>query len=519
MKFLIVQAYWYFDTLTGEFRYRIKNPGEVLADHPDYHVVNIHVFHPLFAEVALNADLLILHFMPDAEIDHVISLRKRMGKPTLFEIPDNFLSLGPWVPPEDAHRSPYIRQQLLYYATRAEGLQFSSAGVSQTFGFLNSQSMVFENQADHFDPKKEDGPLVIGWGGSKGHEEDLARIAPVIIDFCNRHADVIFSYMGYPPIFERHFQGKLPRAQARMRAAGPIEDYFQFLSSLHIGLAPLSNTDFNRCRSDIKFVEYAAHAVVPVLSDAPPYRVHGRHGDNALLFETNEELTAILEDLVADPDKRNELARKTYRFASNRRAAVNHVGRRHTFYQRFLRHDPFAADYPDLPDCSGLIAYLRIAVDHYTDSRYEQCMENLDKVLGIHANYGLAHIWRLKCLLETEHYREALETYGNYTPPAIYSDLYYEAMAVAARELKLDGWTKIVVRIDDPVLRLELDPSTIADPLTRLRTILEHNPYHYKSLISLANLTASREERGELLDRLCFMDPDSEMFARMRTEN
>jgi len=520
MQYLVVQAYWYFDTMTGEFRYRIKSPGEALADHPKYEVINVHIFHPLFAELAHAADLLILHLLPDNEIEHVIQLRKRMGKPTLFEIADNFLSLGSWVSTDDAHRNPTIRQKLLYHASTCDGLQFSSEELKKTFSFLNPTHIVFENQADHFArEERQRRPLVIGWGGSKGHEQDLARIAPVILDFCSRHEDVVFSYMGYLPIFETHFS-LLPESQRRVREAGPIEDYFTFLSTLHVGLAPLSDSEFNRCRSDIKFVEYAAHGVLPILSDAPAYRVHGKNLDNALFFRNNQELMDLLEDLYINPDKLEKMADQASQFASTRRSMVNHIGRRHHFYRRFLKHDAFITEQPELPDCAGLMAHLRVASDHFTSSRLDEALENLDKVLAMHPNYGLAHIMRINTLIELKRPEQVLEEYGNYQPQAIYNDLFYVGMTRAAQMLHLAGWRKVALRIVDPVLRLEMDPEIEPDTETRLRTILKHNPHHYKSLLNLVRVLSrsygNRLECLGLMDRACFLEPESQALRNLR---
>ena len=54
-------------------------------------------------------------------------------------------------------------------------------------------------------------------------------------------------------------------------SGGDLSSYLTFLSTLTIGVAPLRDTEFNRCRSDVKFLEYASQGVVSVLADLPPY--------------------------------------------------------------------------------------------------------------------------------------------------------------------------------------------------------------------------------------------------------
>ena len=519
MKYLVVQAYWYFDQITGEYRYRIGDPGDALGSHPDFNVVNIHVFHPLFPQLAMTSDLLVLHLMPDEEMFQIIQLRKKMGKPTVFEIADNFLSLGPWVPNNDAYRNPLIRQNFLYFASICDGLQFSTHEVALKFGFLNPVHTVLENQIGSFSKSlPPDRPFVFGWGGSKGHEADLAEIAPVILDFCKRHKDAVFSYMGYTPIFTKYFSS-IPAAQCRCIEAGPIEAYFQFLDSLHVGLAPLQNTDFNRCRSDVKFIEYAAHSVVPVLADSPPYRVHGRDGENALMFKDHASLDAALESLYQDPQHMRDLAARAYRFTSVKRDISDHIGRRVAFYRSLLKHEAFLAESPALPDCKGLIAYLRQATDAYCSENFPESLRLLNKVLQLHPGYHQAHIWKAKTQVKLGQFQELLDTYGLYKCDPIYFDLLLECLTIAAQELGHGQWREIQNHIANPVLKMKLEPVDPASLEQHYEQILAVNPYDYQTLQNLAVLLLKKgDPKGQnLLERALFIAPENSQLQDLAT--
>jgi len=41
-----------------------------------------------------------------------------------------------------------------------------------------------------------------------------------------------------------------------------MDEYFKFLQTITIGLAPLIDTPYNRCRSDVKAIEYSAHGAL-----------------------------------------------------------------------------------------------------------------------------------------------------------------------------------------------------------------------------------------------------------------
>jgi hypothetical protein len=321
--------------------------------------------------------------------------------------------------------------------------------------------------------------------------------------------------MGHPPIFERHFAA-IPEQQRRVQAAGPIEDYYAFTSSLHVGLAPLGDTGFNRCRSDVKFLEYASHHTVPVLADAPPYRAHAVHGENALVFSTNEELTRALEDLYQNPEMVTTLAAQAYHYANIKRNLADHLGRRIAFFRGMLRHEPFLSSVPELPDCTGLMAYLRLAVDAHLSGRFTDSDHYLDKVLELHGSYHLAHIWKAKNMLALGQHRTLLDTYSNYRCDPVYLDLLLECLITAAQREDNPAWRHYLDAVADPALRLRLDPDRARDQEKLQRDILAANPYDFEALTALGRMLARRGEAEGLdfLERAAFIAPEDETLAR-----
>ncbi|MFQ5685380.1 MAG: tetratricopeptide repeat protein, partial [Candidatus Scalindua sp.] len=94
---------------------------------------------------------------------------------------------------------------------------------------------------------------------------------------------------------------------------------------------------YNHCRSDIKFVEYASRGVVPVLSAITPYKKHAVHGSNAFLFEDNNRLKAILEDLIQNHTLRKEVSRNAYDYVRSHRMEGQHAEKRVEFYKNLCR--------------------------------------------------------------------------------------------------------------------------------------------------------------------------------------
>jgi len=286
-----------------------------------------------------------------------------------------------------------------------------------------------------------------------------------------------------------------------------------------VGLAPLEDTDFNRCRSDVKFVEYASCFVAPVLADAAPYRAHARHGDNALLFKDNHELLAILEGLHADLAAARALAERAFDYATTKRLAADHVGKRAHFYQNLLKFEPFVLETPTLPDCAGLIAHVRQATHLWHEERFEEADAVLDRVLEMHPGYQMAQLLKAKTMVSLGRAEETLRRYGDFRPDPVYADLLLECLVTAAQELGDKRWRDLRDRIANPALRLAMDRPRGAYAVNRARQILEYNPFDYLALSQLhdrlKNDPAAADERRALLERLHFMEPESELWPRL----
>ncbi len=319
--FLIVQALPYLTKHDGDYRYRIGQPAEAMANEPGVSVVNVGTTSPYLFELAMAADVLILHLMNEPDMLPVLAERNRLGRPTVYEISDNFMALPDHIASMFRFQDSFplsLNFQLIRSSTAIQGV---SGILLEKYGFLKETRLLFENHVlqPGPPPRKPEGDIIIGWGGSMGHTEDLKWIAPAMAELCRSRQDVRFHVMGNQEQFEQicNFVGDDELFQ--YHPPGSLEDYFSFLDTLDIGLAPLLNTPFNICRSDVKFVEYASRGVVPVLSNIGPYQKHARHDENALLFDDPQEMLADIVDLVEDHERIFRIKTKAYQYACSHR--------------------------------------------------------------------------------------------------------------------------------------------------------------------------------------------------------
>ena len=88
-------------------------------------------------------------------------------------------------------------------------------------------------------------------------------------------------------------------------------------------MAPLIDDEFNRSKSPIKAMDYAALGVAVVASDVPAYRGMVRHNQTGLLVPNEPEAwRQALRDVILAPRRRHELAERARGFV--RRAFGRH---------------------------------------------------------------------------------------------------------------------------------------------------------------------------------------------------
>ena len=270
----------------------------------------------------------------DVEVHRLIAQRRLLGKPTIAEVNDWLPDVQAWNPAvrswADA-RGLHLFRQLI---ANADSVQVTTQALAERVAPWAKEVVVFANQLAQLPlprpARQADARLVVGWGGSIGHRQDIAHIAPTLCAWLQRHPEARLEVMGEPAM--AGFFSALSPAQFTLRAPGALATYLAWLQTIDIGLAPLLPTDYNRCRSDVKFLEYAASGVVPVLQALDPYSAV-RHGDTGFVFNTPQELTALLDRLAANPALRQQVANNAYQHVASQRRMAPHAQPRLDFYR------------------------------------------------------------------------------------------------------------------------------------------------------------------------------------------
>jgi glycosyltransferase involved in cell wall biosynthesis len=174
----------------------------------------------------------------------------------------------------------------------AERVQREGAGRVQVLPNCIDRSVWDEPPIYARDPEHPPFSLTVGWAGSSSHSGDWMAHGKPIRTWLLAHPEVDFHMVGvsYLPLLEvpgRH----TPWAQP---------DQFYRNLDFDIGLAPLARTQFNRCKSPIKALEYAALGIPVVATAETAYDEFVHNGVTGFLVEEAADWPLFLTTLAED---------------------------------------------------------------------------------------------------------------------------------------------------------------------------------------------------------------------------
>ena len=324
---------------TGDSYYRMRWPAaELAAQAPEWRVINLDARAQERHTWALEADLTVLYQSSDPDLLPLIRKRKEAGKKTLVEYNDNFYEPPPASTVTKEWSSPLLWQSYERCIDAADGLIVTGPGLEELFSarFPGKAIHVLENHYPEplqpFDAlasaKKEH---AIGWAGSLGHMADFLSVLPVLRELLREFPRATLHVMGNDsiPSFLR-----LPPERVVFTNWGSIFQYYDFWKPISIGIAPLLDTPYNRCRSDIKAVEMAALGVTPLVAKALPYRDFCSKTE-CPTFGNHDELTALLRNFLKEPARAKELAKRCHSYVAAERIGPN-SRKRLELYEKYL---------------------------------------------------------------------------------------------------------------------------------------------------------------------------------------
>jgi len=292
-----------------------------------------------------NVDAVILDrlWRPDVTMDHVAGLVERvrgMGAALIYALDDNLLDLR-------AEREDWPTDDQLdivrWLLGEADGVLASSSALAARLAGSSDRVVVVPNALDErllghagpagFATPFGERPLVIGYMGTETHDDDLRMALPALAEVCRRHPGRVAIEVvgGAGAAATRAALAELP---VRFVPVRPEEreyplfmTWFTHRTAWDIAIAPLRDTPFRRCKSDIKFLDYCAIGAAGVYSRVAAYADSVRHGETGWLADNETEAwVEALERLIADEALRRHVGAAGRRYLWDERVLARRAG-------------------------------------------------------------------------------------------------------------------------------------------------------------------------------------------------
>jgi hypothetical protein len=217
-------------------------------------------------------------------------------------------------------------------------VQTTTEVMAETIREFNPHVAVFPNQIAAL-PRRRSGPSDASssrpltlFFGALNREADWAPYIQSLNDVLSRHG----SRVRVQAVYDRAFFDALATPYKFFEPLCPFDRYHELLGEADIAFLPLAPNRFNKHKSDLKFIECAAHEVI-ALASPTTYGQTITDGETGLIYHNLGEFEAHLERLLSDFDLRRRLGENARAYVARNRMLAQHFRARHAWYLSMLQ--------------------------------------------------------------------------------------------------------------------------------------------------------------------------------------
>jgi glycosyltransferase involved in cell wall biosynthesis len=228
------------------------------------------------------------------------SMKLRHQKPFLMEL-DDYVSDIP--PDHDAyeHYKGTRHHIIMAQMTHSDGLIVSTPYLAEQYKGHNSNIFVVPNSIDFKEWKtlwsRKHDRIRIGWIGGATHRKDLEMIAPALEKVLSKYYDQdvwFYCIHGCPEIFKKWDHVYHTTKWSNINLYPRFMNSFKF----DIGIAPLEDNNFNRGKSNLRWLEYSALKIPSIVSPLPDFARVIEDGVTGFLAYTEKDWVNRLSLLI-----------------------------------------------------------------------------------------------------------------------------------------------------------------------------------------------------------------------------
>jgi len=295
------------------------------------------------SERIANSDLFVIPRPSETEIMDFFPTARAYGKKIVVEHDDNLLAVSPlsqhyhewgteevkldrggklvdlWIDGKtfdlkaNRERIERVKQAI----SQADALTVTTPGLAEAYREYNDNIHILPNCVDlevwkKLPLKRETDEIRLFWSGGASHYEDWVQVQESLPVLFDKYDNLKLVILGTK--FDGTLKG-VPKDKIEYHKWVPTPAYpykVQILDA-DIGIIPLRDTEFNRGKSNLKWIEQGALSVPCVTSAVTPY-IESDEGGNGVFIENNstEGWVKGVSLLIDDPMLRWDMGGKAY---------------------------------------------------------------------------------------------------------------------------------------------------------------------------------------------------------------
>jgi SAM-dependent methyltransferase/glycosyltransferase involved in cell wall biosynthesis len=234
----------------------------------------------------------------------------------LFDVPPYNIASNPYKP--NSEKEQIAWDQLTLSDALIVSTSFLKDSLAELFTgkpiYVIPNSIDFDRwdnaKSDGETEAKKEGVVRIGYSGCANHSGDMEIVKPVLLalldEFPNLEVIIAQDMGAFADITH-------PRFRVLKRWSNII-DYPSMMKGwdLDIGIAPLRDNNFNRAKSNLRWLEYSALKIPTVASRVRPFVESITHRSDGLICATKRDWYECLKTLIEGKNARETLGQNAY---------------------------------------------------------------------------------------------------------------------------------------------------------------------------------------------------------------
>ena len=253
---------------------------------------------------------IIIFLRSDSDIDAYVSkIAKKAGKHLIYVLDDDILNVPSYLSSAPYYLLPSTKKNIKTIMSNCDTFLTPSPVLLDKYGKnFKYKYLIKEPSLNRIKTKDTNDKVKIGFAGSIDRAQDINVILKdAITKIVEKYGNSIeIEFMGARPNFIEELNLKyLPYQDG-------YDAYTAYMAKCNwdIGLAPMPETEFHRCKYFNKYVEYASFGIAGIYSNCEPYTYGIRNNENGLLVNNNtQDWAEGISKLIDDTKLRNNISK------------------------------------------------------------------------------------------------------------------------------------------------------------------------------------------------------------------